>query len=64
MTWIKLFVAKLFKNRIENRCRQAGRAYFRANGACAILLIILLRYCPLIRSERIDILSVAAASVG
>ena len=40
------------------------RAYSRANLSRDILLMILRRYCALIRSERIDILYTATASVG
>ena len=53
----------VFLNRNENRCRRAGLAYSRANGSRDILLMILRRFCPLIRSELIDILSTATPPV-
>ena len=50
--------------RTEKPCRRAESAYYRANGARDPRLIILFRFCLLVGSERIDILSTASEAGG
>ena len=53
-----------FSNRTEKPCRLAESAYYRANCSSDPRLIILFRFCLLIGSERIDILSTVAPAGG
>ena len=50
--------------RTEKSCRRAVRAHFRANCPSDPRLIILFRFCLLVGSERIDILSTASRAGG